>query len=103
MFEFPDPEGGKQEALCPGQCSHRRQFSLNGLSDVCLPRTAALRLGFANTARGFADGEMAGVVHDAKKSSFQATAVIGEMEWWSNGGREAAFPAPITPLLHHSG
>jgi hypothetical protein len=72
MFEFPDPQGGEQKALCPGQRSGSGQLSFHGPSDSCLSRTAALRLGFASTARGFTNGEMAGVVHGGRKSSFQA-------------------------------
>src|SRR3954451_10535485 len=72
MFELPDPQGGEEKALCSGQRSDRRQFFLPSLSDACFPRTTAPRLGFASTARGFTHGEMSGVVHGARKSSFQA-------------------------------
>src|ERR1041385_956280 len=73
MFEFPDSQGGQQKALVPGQRSSGRQFSFSSPSDSCFARTAALGLGFSSTARGFTDGEMAGVIHGGRKSSFQAT------------------------------
>ena len=72
MLEFPDSKGGEQKALCSRQRSDSRQFFFSGLSDGCFPRTAALRLGFSSTARGFTYGEVAGVVHGGRKSSFQA-------------------------------
>jgi hypothetical protein len=72
MLQLPNAERGKKKALCSAQRSDGRQLSLSGLSAGIFPGTSALRLGFASPARGFADREVAGVVHGASKSSFQA-------------------------------
>jgi hypothetical protein len=63
MLELPNAERGKKKALCSAQRSDSGQLSLRGLSAVGFPGTAALPLGFANTARGFADRKVAGIIH----------------------------------------
>lgn len=72
VLQLPNAERCEKKALCPAKRAHGRQFSLNDLSAAVFPRTAALRLGFATTARGFTDWEMAGIIHGEEKSSFQA-------------------------------
>lgn len=64
MLELPNAEGREEQTLCPSEGTSRWQFSLDRLSAVVLPRTAALCLGLAGPARGFTDGEMASIVHD---------------------------------------
>ena len=63
VLQFPDAEGSEQQALGSRQGSDSGQFSLDRLGAVVLPGTTALALGFADTARGFTNGEMTSVVH----------------------------------------
>jgi hypothetical protein len=103
VLELPDAERGEQEALRAGESADGGQFFLNCSRRIVLPRTAPARFAFAGAARGFAYGEMTGIIHADGKSSFQATAPKGGMEWWSNGVIPENAPAPIhystTPSL----
>ena len=63
MLQFPNSKRREKKTLGPGQSSSSRQFLLHDLRTVILPGAAAFRLGLANPARGFTDGEMASVIH----------------------------------------
>ena len=86
MLKLPNAERGEEETLRPSEGADGRQFFHCDSRRAALPRTAPARLGLAGTARGLADGKMAGVVHAGSKSSFQASTRKGEE--WSRGGME---------------
>ena len=67
MLQLPNAERREEKALGASEGSNRRHLFLHWLSAIAFPGTAALRLGLADTARGFTDGEMASVVHGALK------------------------------------
>jgi len=65
MLELPNAERGEQEAFGSRKGADGGQFSFAVRASRVLSRTTTFRFGFAGTARGFADGKMAGVIHTA--------------------------------------
>ena len=107
MLELPDAERGEQQTFCPGKGSNGGQFSFAGCASWVLPRATTFCFRFAGTARGFADGEMAGVIHGRRKSSLRASTQRG-----GDGGRSSrdaerlsvarARPSTLLPLVRRS-
>src|SRR4051812_41729485 len=73
VLKLPDAKRGEQEALSPRKRADGRQFFFAGTANRVLSRATTFPFGFPDAARGFADREMAGVIHGGGKKSFQAS------------------------------